>query len=66
MPDSVQKEEERRRFEAWKAKVDRAIARQCMGLTSDDLPDVDYWSLFLAGESPREAACYAIQNAKEG
>jgi hypothetical protein len=52
-------------FEQWKAKVDEVLAARLMGLMSDDLRDVDYRGLYEIGDTPSEAADYAIQNAQE-
>jgi hypothetical protein len=49
-------------FSAWKAGVDAEI-RKRTGMISDDLPDVDYRGLYETGDSPAEAAEYAIDYA---
>lgn len=49
-------------FDEWKAQVDIEISNRC-GLTADDLPDVDYMSMFEDGESPKHAALEAINSA---
>jgi hypothetical protein len=51
-------------FKQWKAEVDEEIAAQC-GMISDDLPDVDYRGLYETGNTPAEAADYAIEYANE-
>ena len=51
-------------FEQWKAYVD-AIIENRMSLTSDDLPDWDYYSAYADGMTPSAAATYAIRNAKD-
>ncbi len=42
-------------FDQWKQEVDAWISR-IMGLTSDDLPDWDYWKAWDSGMSARAAA----------
>lgn len=51
-------------FETWKRQVDAVLLKHT-GLTSDDLPDVDYRGLYATGDTPSEAAHYVVQNAKE-
>lgn len=51
-------------FSQWKKEVDEEIAARC-GMISDDLPDVDYRGLYQTGDTPAEAAEYAIQYANE-
>lgn len=51
-------------FAAWKAKVNGCVVA-AVGLTCDDLPDIDYWSLYAIDATPAEAAVEAIQYAKE-
>ncbi len=49
------------KFDAWMAKVDAAIGKKC-GLSSSDLADIDYLSMFEDGESPSAAAKAALSN----
>lgn len=42
-------------FEAWMKKVDAEL-RKVSGLTSEDLADQDYWSMFEDEVHPSEAA----------
>jgi hypothetical protein len=58
-------EQDRKLFNQWKAKVDAILSKKLGGLTSDDLPDIDYWSLWQDRVSPSSAAAQAIRNAKE-
>ena len=51
-------------FAAWKKEVD-AVLRRKTGMPSSALPDVDYWGLYVTGNTPEEAADFAYQNAKE-
>jgi hypothetical protein len=51
-------------FEQWKAKVEEVL-RFCYGVSADDLPDVDYYSMWEDDVSPRNAARRAIRNAME-
>jgi len=45
------------------AKVDDIISDLCEGMTSADLPDIDYWLFWTTGVSPRDTAKKAIYNA---
>lgn len=54
----------RHNFNAWKKRVDQEIAFRC-GLTSDDLPDVDFWAMFYADYEPKLAAEMVLENACE-
>ncbi len=49
-------------FEAWKAKVDKAIERKT-GLSADDIEDYGYRDAFESGMTPAEAASEAIANS---
>ncbi len=51
-------------FKEWKCLVNREISKRC-GLTGDDLPDVDYYSMYEDETPPAEAAEEAIRNAME-
>lgn len=51
-------------FEQWIKQVDDEIKRRVY-LGYLDLPDVDYRGLYECGDSPSEAAAFAIQNAIE-
>lgn len=48
-------------FEDWKFAVDDELFGEC-SMTSDDLPDIEYYCLWEAGSSPRDAALEAISN----
>jgi hypothetical protein len=48
-------------FEKWLDKVDEVFIK-VTGLDRDTWPDQDYWSMFDAGDSPREAVFNAIEN----
>lgn len=56
-------EEQQMRFEAWMAKVERAIL-SAIGLSYKDLADQPYFAWFEAGYSPSRAAKQSI--ASEG
>lgn len=49
-------------FEHWMSKVDFYID-EMIGMSSYDLPDIDYYSLYDSGCTPRRAAQKAIRNA---
>lgn len=49
-------------FEQWMHEVDVIIAGKAMGLTSSDLADIDYWSLWNDEAEPMEAAKEALLN----
>lgn len=51
------------KFEQWKAKVDAEVYKLVF-LSCDDLPDVDYYSMYVENTDPKEAAEYAIEYAK--
>ena len=51
-------------FRDWRKAVDGELVRLC-GLPSSALPDVDYWGLYVTGDTPEEAARFALDNAKE-
>jgi hypothetical protein len=50
-------------FEVWIALVDEYISLKFMGMTHDDLPDVDYWCWWADGMKPATAANKAIRGA---
>jgi len=50
-------------FDEWKTMVDSLIAAK-VGLTSDDLPDWDYYSAWQDGVRPSVAAARAIRADK--
>lgn len=54
----------KRSFEDWMASVDRQVSAS-VGLSADDLPDVDYYSLYESGATPASAAREAIQATQE-
>ena len=49
-------------FIRWKKEVDDCIGRIC-GLSSDDLPDVEYYDLYESEVSPQEMAAYVLNVA---
>ena len=49
-----------RAFENWKQKVDATLLK-AVGITSDDLMDVDYYGWYDADVSPAAAARKAVQ-----
>jgi hypothetical protein len=49
-------------FDRWMKRVDEVIERRLM-ITSEDLPDVDYYGMFDSSLSPSEAASEAIRQA---
>ena len=51
-----------RTFESWMAAVDAAVS-QIAFVSVHDLPDIDFRSLYEAGESPQTAAHEALENA---
>jgi hypothetical protein len=51
-------------FEDWKEAVDDAVEAE-VGLSCDDLPDINYRDRYDDGESPEDTAKYAIQYAME-
>jgi hypothetical protein len=55
-------EEKINAFHSWKAEADDACEDLC-GMSLNDLPDIDYWALFAASISPRDAARQAISEA---
>ena len=63
MADQISASEESR-FKTWKQAVNAACHKLC-GLTTDDLPDVDFWAWFEEGVSPTTAARRTIKYARE-
>lgn len=53
-------------FEKWMREVDNAIDRKTggFGFGHELLPDVDYRGLYQTGNTPDEAADFAVENAK--
>ena len=51
-----------RTFESWMAAVDAAVSQMAF-LSVHDLPDIDFRSLYDAGESPQTAAHEALEYA---
>jgi hypothetical protein len=51
-------------FDLWMLKVDSWLECKC-GMTSESLPDIDYYTRWADGESPRITAIAAIKNAQE-
>lgn len=52
------------RFREWKKSVDQYLLKT-VGLSSDGLPDIDYWSYWNRKKSPKSTAKAAIRNAKK-
>ena len=52
-------------FEEWKQEVDRQIANQLGGLTSDDIGDYRYADNWEEGVSPSKTAREAIAYSKD-
>lgn len=51
-------------FDTWKARVN-VLVESKLGLSTDDLPDMDYYSEFEAGTSPAEMADMVLSQAQE-
>ena len=51
-------------FEEWMKIVDTIIQSRC-GLSSEDLPDLDYSTMYAEGRNPLSVAKKAIRNAAE-
>lgn len=51
-------------FDTWFSRVDRAVMNT-VGMGAEDLPDVDYWSMWEAGYSPGAAAKDTIAQAMD-
>lgn len=51
-------------FEQWQRDVDSVLSG-AVGVTSDCLPDVDYWGLYQTGNTPSEAARYVLEVCAE-
>jgi len=49
-------------FDEWMGKVNAALLAK-YGVTSDDLPDVDYWKWWNRGDDVKIAANRAARNA---
>jgi hypothetical protein len=49
-------------FEQFHHQVNQQLRKVC-GLTSQDIDDYDYWTAWSAGDSPRETALCALENA---
>ena len=52
----------RKSFETWMKEVNAALVAK-YGMTSDDLPDCDYWTWWDSGTRPQAAANRAAKNA---
>jgi len=55
----------KRTFEEWMKLVDIIIADKVGGLTSMDLPDIDYSTMWRENKTPTAAANRAIRYAKD-
>lgn len=51
-------------FEEWKKLVDKAVEIK-IGMTTMDLPDIDFYSAYADGKSPATTAVKCIKNADE-
>ena len=49
-------------FDKWMILVDQEITNIC-DMVSDDIEDVDYWSMFDSGYKPVDAARYALEQS---
>ena len=47
-------------FEVWMAEVDALIAEELGGLTSEDLPDAEYYDYYEADCTPLEVAAEVL------
>ena len=47
-------------FDKYMLAVDKELTNIC-DMVSDDLEDVDYWSMFDSGTEPLDAARYALE-----
>lgn len=52
-------------YEKWKRCVDHYISKVLVGLDSECLPDYDYYSAYMSGDTPMTAAFAAIKAAKD-
>jgi len=59
----MKSEPEHHTFEEWLKEVDENLVDICC-LTHERLPDVDYIGLYKTGNTPAEAADFAVQNMK--
>ena len=50
-------------YDDWKKKVNRLVFELC-GMYCDDLPDVDYYEMYLDDRTPQQAARHAIMYAR--
>lgn len=50
-------------FHIWKVLVDRHLVKMCE-VSSEFLPDVDYRGMHASGDTPKEAAEYALEYAR--
>lgn len=55
-------ETEEKGFQKWKRAVNKEVCKRIF-LTCDDLPDVDYFSMYQDGTDPADAATEVIENA---
>jgi hypothetical protein len=51
-------------FQSWMQEVDAAVSKK-YGLSAYDLPDLDYYSMYEDGLSPKGAAAKAIRSARD-
>jgi len=61
----VKRKDDDTAFRVWMGKVDAQLTRLC-GLTSNDLPDINYRDLFCDGCSAKTTAHRAYRNSVEG
>lgn len=51
-------------FDAWMKRVDAAV-NSWIGLSYEDLPDVDYYTMWEDGWPAGDAAQFALDNAQD-
>lgn len=49
-------------FDAWKALVDKEVQKRIF-VGCDDIPDVDYRGLWSSGDTPEDAAEFALDES---
>lgn len=52
-------------FTIWMSEVDRYLD-EVFGVTSDTIPDYDYYALYMSNEEPIEAAVMVVDWVKAG
>ena len=51
-------------FKEWMKLVDKAVETK-IGVTTEDLPDIDFYRAYKAGKCPATTAVKCIKNAHE-